>query len=143
MKPWMHILAAVLAAGMIGSQTPPAMAAEDAPAVQRGDEQDRLDDFFRRSWERDLARSPIRQTRLGRREGLDRWDEIGPAARAATEQALRADLAELETFDPARLDRQGRLSLRMYSEQAQSRLQALEWERHGYLLTQMGGLHTR
>lgn len=106
-------------------------------------EEARLGAFFAKAWQRELQRSPIRQSRLGLRDAQDRWDEVGDAPLEAEAAALRRDLAELDAFDDARLGPQAALSRRLYASFAEDRLQRLRWHRHDYLLTQMGGLHSR
>ncbi|MEZ0469323.1 DUF885 domain-containing protein [Luteimonas salinilitoris] len=131
-KRWAVILLACAWAGTGGAATP-------APPSEEA----RLDAFFAQAWQRELQRSPIRQSRLGLRDAQDRWDEVGDGRREAEAAALRRDLAALEGFDNAKLGTQAALSRRLYVAFAEDRLQRLRWQRHDYLLTQMGGLHSR
>ncbi|MDH5822284.1 DUF885 domain-containing protein [Luteimonas sp. RD2P54] len=127
--------AALAACAWAGATT----AAAPVPAAEEA----RLEAFFERAWQRDLRRSPIRQSRLGLREAQDRWDEVGDAPRDAEAAALRSDLATLDGFDDAALGAQAALSRRLYAGFAEDRLERLRWHRHDYLLSQMGGLHSR
>src|SRR5690606_21976071 len=93
------------------------------------DETARLNALFEEIWQRDLARSPIRQSRMGIRAAQDRWDRVEPDRAEQDARQLQADLRRLEGFDPARLDPQAALSLRMFRFMAQARLRDLRWHR--------------
>lgn len=112
-----------------------------AHAAAAGSE--RLNAFFEEVYQRDLDRSPMAQSRRGIRKDQDKWDDISEA-HAIEEMALtRADLERLRTFDVGSLDRQDRLSYRLFERFSERGLEGFEWRRHGYLVSQMGGLHTR
>ncbi len=117
-----------------GARGAPALAAGMPPAQ-------RLPAFFERVFERDLARSPMRQSRLGIQKAQDRWDDISEEDALESAALVRDDLEALSAFDPQSLDPASRLSLRLFERSARERLKGFEWRRHGYLLTQMGGLH--
>src|SRR6185312_6841105 len=55
-------------------------------------ESERLNAFFATVFERDLQRSPIRQSRLGIRLQQDRWDDISEARQVADAELVRRDL---------------------------------------------------
>lgn len=103
----------------------------------------RLDDFFESVFQRNLARSPVRQSRMGLKRDQDKWDGIGEAHRIESADLLRDDLAVLRNFDRARLSPQSDLSWRLFERQAEEGLKGFEWRRNDYLVTQMGGMHTR
>lgn len=104
---------------------------------------ERLNDFFEATFQRDLDRSPTRQSRLGIKRDQDQWDDVSEAARLQDIALLREDLAALRRFDPEKLSPETRLSARLFEYWARDRLRQLEWRRQDYLLTQMGGMHTR
>lgn len=112
-----------------------------APAL--AGESKRLNAFFEEVYQRDLDRSPIRQSRQGVRKDQDKWDDISEARRNEDEALLRADLVRLRTFDKAGLAPQDRLSYRFFEWSAERGLEASRWRRNGYLVSQMGGMHTR
>src|SRR5580704_2507282 len=84
--------------------------AAGAPAFADDDESVRLNAFFETVFQRDLARSPIRQSRLGLGHDNDKWDDISDAHRVADAALVRGDLVALRTFDVARLNTQAKLS---------------------------------
>lgn len=104
-------------------------------------ESKRLNAFFESVFERDLARSPMRQSRLGIKTAQDRWDDISEQRAIEDAALVRGDLHALTGFDVARLDPATRLSHRLFERNARERLESFEWRRHAYLLTQMGGIH--
>jgi uncharacterized protein (DUF885 family) len=109
----------------------------------RNDEDARLNAFFEEIYQRNLERSPIAQSRQGITVNQDEWDDLSEA-REVENHALRLqDLARLRTFDRDALSPQARLSYRMFERGAERSIQGWRWRRHGYAMTQMGGIHTR
>lgn len=106
-------------------------------------ETERLNKFFEACFQRSLDRSPMRQSRLGIRKDQDKWDDVSEAARLQDIEFLRRDLATLHRFDTTKLEPQAKLSWRLFEYLANDQLKSLEWRRNDYLVTQMGGLHTR
>lgn len=111
------------------------------PSAVTASEAQRLNAFFESAFERDLGRSPMRQSRLGIKTAQDRWDDISEQRAVEDAALVRGDLEALRGFDATRLDADTRLSLRLFERSARERLKGFEWRRHGYLLTQMGGIH--
>jgi uncharacterized protein (DUF885 family) len=118
-----------------------AVAATPALAWAAEDEGSRLNALFEASFQRDLARSPTRQSRLGIKTSQDRWDDASDAARVKAAAQAHADLEAVRGFDDARLSTQDRLSRRMFEMALDERLQEFDWRGNDYLLTQMGGWH--
>lgn len=115
------------------------------PAVgsAAGSESERLDAFFERVFERNLARSPIRQSRLGIKAQQDRWDDISEERQLQDLELARGDLQELAKFDFERLDAASQLSYRLFERNLREGLRGFQWRHHDYLVTQMGGIHRR
>ena len=108
-----------------------------------GSDSERINAFFERVFERNLARSPIRQSRMGIKTAQDRWDDISEERQLEDVELARGDLRELAQFDFARLDPATQLSYRLFERNLRDGLQGFQWRRHGYLVTQMGGIHRR
>lgn len=106
-------------------------------------ESERVNAFFERVFERNLARSPIRQSRMGIKTAQDRWDDISEERQLEDAELARADLRELATFEFERLDAASKLSYRLFERNLREGLQGFQWRRHDYLVTQMGGIHRR
>lgn len=103
----------------------------------------RLDAFFERVFQRSLDRSPVRQSSLGIRRDQDKWDDISDARELEDHRLREQDLATLSGFDTGRLSAQARLSHRMYMRLAEQTVRDFRWRDHDYVMTQMGGMHTR
>ena len=119
--------------GQLARAEPPAAATES----------ERLNAFFERVFERNLARSPMQQSRLGIKTQQDRWDDIGEERQQEDLKLTRSDLQELGKFDFEKLDAVGKQSYRLFEHNLQDALRGFQWRRYGYLITQMGGIHRR
>ncbi|HEY6925806.1 MAG TPA: DUF885 family protein, partial [Steroidobacteraceae bacterium] len=104
-------------------------------------ESERLNAFFETVFERDLERSPIRESRLGIKTHQDGWDDISEARQVADAALVRADLDSLRKFNQSQLTSEALLSYRLFERDCQQKLLEFRWRRNEYLLTQMGGLH--
>jgi uncharacterized protein (DUF885 family) len=121
----------------------PAICAAAGSTAATPSESERLHAFFESVFERNLERSPIRQSRLGLKDGQDRWDDISEAHQLENLELARGDLRALAQFDVEKLDPSSRLSYRLFERDLRENVQAFEWRRHGYYVTQMGGIHRR
>lgn len=119
-----------------------ALAAPPLFAVETGEDV-RLDAFFEAVFQRSLDRSPIRQSALGIRRDQDKWDDISEARELEDHRLREQDLVTLRGFDVAGLSAQARLSLRMYMRSTEEAIRNFRWRDHDYVMTQMGGMHTR
>lgn len=111
-------------------------------AIQTGEDA-RLDAFFEAIFQRSLDRSPTRQSALGIRRDQDKWDDISEARELEDHRLREADHAALKGFDAAKLSPQAALSLRMFARSTELALRDFKWRHHDYVMTQMGGVHTR
>lgn len=119
-----------------------ALIAPPAFAIETGEDA-RLDAFFERIFQRSLDRSPTRQSALGIRRDHDKWDDISEARELEDYRLRQRDHAELQGFDVAKLSPQAWLSHRMFALQSERALRDFKWRHHDYVMTQMGGVHTR
>lgn len=99
--------------------------------------------FFERVFDETVARSPMMQTRLGRKSDYDKWDELTEERGAEYLAFTAGKLAELKrTIDFAQLDEQTRTSYRLWVSQAEEAIEAWKWRYHDYPANQMGGMHS-
>jgi uncharacterized protein (DUF885 family) len=115
--------------------------ASSARAQSSLTESERLNEFFEQVFQRNLARSPMAESRLGIKTHQDRWDDVSDKRRIEDAKLLREDLEALHRFKRESLTPDALLSYRLFERQAQQSLRAFEWRRNDYLVTQMGGLH--
>jgi uncharacterized protein (DUF885 family)/dipeptidyl aminopeptidase/acylaminoacyl peptidase len=100
-----------------------------------------LNAFFEAVFQRDLARSPIRESKLGIKTHQDQWDDVSEERALADAELARGDLRSLRRFDYDQLAPQEQLSYRLFERSINEGLKGFQWRRSSYLLTQMGGLH--
>jgi uncharacterized protein (DUF885 family) len=135
--------ALLVGATLLGSA--PTVAAEPAlsatPASTPADETSRLNAFFEQVFQRNLARSPIRESRLGIRTHQDQWDDVSDRRQIEDAALTRGALRRLHQFDRSKLTPDAQLSYRLFELSCEEKLKAFRWRRNDYLITQMGGLH--
>lgn len=114
-----------------------------ASAQTPPDESKRLEAFFERVYERDLARSPMRQSALGIRTDQDKWDDISEARRIENAELERADLERLREFDYDALTPSARLSYDLFEYNTGISLKLFEWRRNVYEISHRSGVQNR
>jgi uncharacterized protein (DUF885 family) len=113
--------------------TPEQIAAESAKANA----------FFERTFEASAQRSPIFLTQLGQKDKYDQWDDFSELKQAEDLALIAAWQHELKRdIDFAALDEQTKVSYRMWIASAEQAAEAWRWRHHGYVFSQMGGMHT-
>ncbi|MFY0637894.1 DUF885 domain-containing protein [Maricaulis maris] len=132
------------ATGETGTSEAAAAATEAASSDQT--ESERLYAWYSELFEADLARSPQQQTGLGRIDDLDaygRWDDVSDAAAASAQQRRIDRLAHMrETFDFDALDRDARVSWRVFEYLQETGIRQYGFRDQTYVFTQMFGPHT-
>jgi uncharacterized protein (DUF885 family) len=139
-----HIsIAALMLAAACGSPVEPATAPQSS--VTQADKQAetaRLNAFFEEAFEAAIARSPMQQTFLGIKTDYDKWDDASDENALAEMDIQRALVAEMrESFDPAKLDRQGALSFRLAEYELEQAERSFKYRSNAYLFNQMRGQH--
>jgi len=113
-----------------------------APAKPAATESDKANAFFERVFEEDVARSPMTEGSLGIKKDMDKWDDFSEARRLEDLTRTVQRLAEVKrSFDPAKLDDQTRLSVQLFISQSEKDIEGYKWRRHGYVFSQMSGMH--
>jgi uncharacterized protein (DUF885 family) len=125
------LLCIALAAGPAGAK--PA-AAPDAAA--------RLHALFDRAWERDLQQDPLLATYLGDTRYNDRWPDISPAAREASDAADRAVLAELHAIPKAALPPGEQLNYELFEREYSERLAVQPFHPEAYAISARDGVQS-
>ena len=116
---------------------PPTPAAEPvaapAPPVDPAAEDKRLMAFLDAAFDAETARSPQALTSLGSKKQYDRLDIYTEENRRQALELTQRQLAELKAqFDPARLSPAGRLSYRLFSEEAEQAIENYRWRDYGF-----------
>jgi len=130
----------------LGAALAPMQAAHAAPrqaeaAAPEAREDDRLNAFLDEVFEREVAESPIRQSRLGRKtDRSDEWDDFSDAFADREAAQTKEDLAALrERFDRAALSEDGRISYDLFELNAEADIAAHRFRRNFYVVDQFNG----
>jgi uncharacterized protein (DUF885 family) len=115
-----------------GADTPAQIATESAKANA----------FFDRTFDEGVDRSPLTQGYLGLKKDEDKWDDFSEQKALDDLVLTTQQLAELKrTIRFEALDDQAKVSYRLFVQQAEDSIEAWKWRYHGYLFTQMYGMH--
>lgn len=134
---------AALAGALPSLSASSAVAAAGARAERVAAESARANAFFDRAFDAAVDRNPMAQGYLGLKRDNDKWNDYSEAAQTAELAHTVQDLAELKrTVDFNLLDEQTQLSYRLFVAQAGQSIEAWKWRHHGYVFTQMSGMHT-
>ena len=109
---------------------------------QNGNE--KLQQLFQQSFERDLKRSPIEQTQLGayREDGNSRWDDLSEEAQQARQGDAKADLSELRQIDYDLLSPDDQFNYRLFEYDKVRQVELFAFRYHDYPVNQLEGWHT-
>lgn len=100
--------------------------------------------FFEKTFNEAMDRSPVYQSYLGIKKDYDKWDNL---SEANTEKELEITKKELQflldSINPDALDLQGRISYKLFKEDAENDIADHKWRHHNYPINQMFGQHTQ
>ncbi|MCB9960974.1 MAG: DUF885 domain-containing protein [Hyphomonas sp.] len=116
-----------------------AAAAPSAEAVEA--ESARLNAWFDRKFDEAVARNPVWETYLGRKDHYGDWDDVSDANALKELEIERADIAEMKAaFDPALLDAQAKVSWRIAELNLKQDEADYPFRHHHYVFDQMNGV---
>lgn len=96
-----------------------------------------FDEFFEES----LARSPEFLTQLGRKQGMDQWNDLSEEFSQATLNLNQQKLRRLETLDYEKLDDSTALSYDLFKQKLINNIEDFRWRLYDYPVNQMFGTH--
>lgn len=105
-------------------------------------ESERLAKFFADSFQEDLERSPMFQSRLGYKWDYGKWDDVSPEADQDRRELMESRMASAQGFDLAQLSEQEQLSLQLYQASLTRGLANDEFRLHSYIMDQFSAWHT-
>jgi uncharacterized protein (DUF885 family) len=114
-----------------------------AQLAQVGNESEKLATFFAESFQQDLERSPMTQSRLGLKWDYGKWDDLSPQADQALRDLLEARLLQSKSFDTGQLNEQELSSLTLYQANLNRSIANDEFRLHTYIMHQFSAWHTR
>ena len=108
----------------------------------RQSESQRLAEFLEAVYQRRLAADPMLATRLGLKDGNDRWTDLSIERMNADERQHWLDLNTLHTsFDIEKLDSAGQFNYRAFEAELKLRIERASWRYHLNPINQIVGLH--
>lgn len=125
-------------AAMTGAEADGAAATADSE-----DQTAAINEWFEAEFERQLARSPMFQTFLGRRTDYDKWDNASDDFAQETHRLNMAALAEMRAqFDYDALSPNAQLSYRLFEYEAELADKRHPFRNHWYVFSHFRGPHT-
>ena len=118
------------------------LATDSQPVPPVSAEQQRLEDFFARTWEEDLVRYPASASYLGVTDYQDQWNNASEAFQLESLEITRQRLVFLEGIDTAALSPERLLSYRLYRLDLERTLAGAPFRHHRYVIHQHRGPHT-
>lgn len=142
-----HLTTTALASLMVGLAILPGCRPGGGPDTDRAtivtQESDRLNAWFAERYADGLARSPMSQTYLGKRDNQDKLDDISQIALDEEAALRRTWLAEMRRdFDVDRLDTQTRLSYTLFEVEQDDWLATNAVGQNDYVFQHMSGPHS-
>ncbi len=121
---------------------PDSSAATSAAASEQS-QTEAINIWFEKEFERQLARSPMFQTFLGRKTNYDKWDNVSDEFVRESHALEMAALAEMRaTFDLDALDSQAQLSYRLAEYSGEISDRRFPFRNHWYEFSQFRGPHS-
>jgi uncharacterized protein (DUF885 family) len=139
------LVAAILATTLTACSPAPSynQTADKAATASDQSESGKLKTFFADSFEQDLKRSPMMQSRLGIKWDYGKWDDVSVAF-AEESRSLRASMLErAQLFNLSQLNAAEKLSLELYITDLQRKLANDKFPYHKYVMHQFRAWHTR
>ncbi|MFT4788108.1 MAG: hypothetical protein ACI8R9_002528 [Paraglaciecola sp.] len=119
------------------------IAAVQTEAAVTQTESEKANVLFEEMFTADVMRSPQYQTFLGIKDDYDKWDDVSDAYAQEDHEIAKANLVKINAIDPAKLDDQTAVSLRLKKQSLQDNINDYKWRHHNYPLNQMFGIHSQ
>lgn len=103
---------------------------EATPVVVEQSESERLTAFFENSFEQDLKRSPMFQSRLGIKWDYGKWNNVSVAFTEESRSLRAAMLEQAQSFNLSQLNPSQKLSLELYITDIERKLANDEFPYH-------------
>jgi len=102
----------------------------------------KLNNYFDTEFEKDVADSPMMQTRLGRKTNYGKWDDFSHLKYAEDLKKAKSRLEYLKKVDVLALNGQTRLSYDLYRQKIENEIADYDYRFYNYPVNQMFGYHT-
>ena len=105
-------------------------------------ESKKANDFFERTFEEAVARSPEFLTYLGRKDRMGEWNDISEENSKKEHEITKQNLVELKTIDRSKLDPATALSYDLLMQSLENQIDDYQWRLYNYPVNQMFGRHS-
>ncbi|TDN87639.1 uncharacterized protein (DUF885 family) [Salegentibacter sp. 24] len=100
-----------------------------------------LNQYFEAEFQKDVADSPMMQTRLGQKTNYGKWDDFSHLKYAQDLEKAKKRLEYLKKVDVAALNKQTRLSYDLYRQNLENEINDYDFRFYDYPVNQMFGYH--
>jgi len=105
-------------------------------------ESEKANKMYDRFFEEVLARSPSFLTALGRKQDMDKWDDLSQEYADQNLSISKRQLNELQTLNYAKLDESAALSYDLLKQSLEEDITDYQWRLYNYPVNQMFGTHS-
>lgn len=129
---------ALLVAGLAGCS------GSDVPKIDKVESQtEQMNGWFEARYQDELAKSPITQTYFGLKQGLGQLDDVSQASLDENFALEQKYIDDMHTqFSLANLDRQGKISYRLFEYNGNVSKSGHQFEGHEYVFDHISGPHS-
>lgn len=100
-----------------------------------------LNRYFEEEFQKDVAESPMMQTRLGQKTNYGKWDDFSHLKYVEERNKAKRRLEYLKKIDASGLNRETRLSYELYLQKQKNQLEDYNYRFYNYPVNQMHGYH--
>lgn len=100
-----------------------------------------LNDYFEAEFQKDVAESPMMQTRLGQKTNYGEWDDFSHLKYAEDLKKAKKRLEYLKKVDVAALNEKTQLSYNLYRQNLENEINDYDFRFYNYPVNQMFGYH--
>jgi len=111
-------------------------------AQEQQSESAQLMTFFEQSFEQNLKRSPMMQSRLGLKWDYDKWNDVSEEFSQESKKIRQQALTKAKSFDQSELTASELLSLQLFITDLERKAANDAFPHHSYIMHQMGTWHT-
>ncbi len=107
-------------------------------------ESSKANDFFEKSFQEGLDRSPMYQSYLGIKKDYDKWNDLSEDNQLMELEITKNELQFLlDSINPAALNTQAAISYQLFKEDSENEIADFKYRHHNYPVNQMFGPHTQ
>ncbi|GJL93666.1 MAG: hypothetical protein DHS20C05_00710 [Hyphococcus sp.] len=140
---FLTVAAAALMTACGNSTTESSSQPASTSSATQNDQTEQINKWFEADFERQVMRSPMYQTFLGRKTNYDQWDDVSQEFRTESHALNMAALAEMKnTYDYDGLDPSAQLSYRLFEYDAELSDRRFPYRNHWYVFSQFTGPHS-